>query len=127
VSQTQSPSQTPIGGNIWDGTAGQSYAVLNALVNASTLSTSTWGAIAFAMNETDLTCGPGQYSLTQLTLALSQVSTATLNVQLQLYTANVSELAIRRMTRPPRNSIHLGCSPRPAPRLWASQQHRFFR
>jgi hypothetical protein len=47
-------------------------------------------AVSFAVNETDSACGPGRWSLSLLQLPLSQVANATANIQLQLYTVNVS-------------------------------------
>ena len=53
-----------------------------------------WAAIAFAVNESDSTCGPGRYSLTQLLLPLSQVATPVVNIQVQLFGADVSGIVI---------------------------------
>ena len=49
-------------------------------------------AIAFAVNGSDPTCGWGRYSLTRVIVPLAQVpdGDSVVNVQMQLFTADVS-------------------------------------
>lgn len=86
-SQTQSPSASPAGPTVVDGTAALSFPPRTA--ESSDLSPLTWGAVSFSVNESDPTCGPGRWSLTQLSIPLSQVTVSVVDIQVQLYTANV--------------------------------------
>ena len=86
-SQTQSPSASPAGPTVLDGTSALSFPPRTA--ESSALSPLTWGVVSFSVNESDPTCGPGRWSLTQLTLPLSQVTVPVVNIQVQLYTSNV--------------------------------------
>lgn len=57
---------------------------------AAVIHAASWAAVAFAISENDPTCGPGRWSLTQLWLPLSQVSNETVDIQVQMFTADVS-------------------------------------
>jgi hypothetical protein len=72
---------------LFDGTSFLSY----ALTSASTpLDAANWAAVSFQVAENDPTCGPGRYSLTQLSVALGSLSgAASVSIQVQLYSTDV--------------------------------------
>lgn len=88
-SSTLTPSSSFTGPTVLDGTAGLTAAVLPGV--SSDISTVKSAAVAFSVIENDSSCGPGRYySLTQLWLPLSQVSTAVVDIRLELFTTDVS-------------------------------------
>ena len=89
MTQSPTPSNTALGYTIFDGTAGLTAPILG--LNA-VLDPADWVAVSFSVSETDSTCGPGRWSLTQLWLPLSQVAdgAAIVSVRVQLFTADVS-------------------------------------
>jgi len=78
VTQTASRTSTPIGSVMFDGTQSRSASVFTGPSDCVSLSSSTIKfAVSFQILETDSSCGPGQYSLTEMSLALAQSASVT--------------------------------------------------
>lgn len=93
-SQSASPSLTPSASPAWsvvfDGTAQLSLPISSGLGFVTVLNSSILTAISFYVTETSLACGPGQWSLTRLTLPLSQFNGAAASIfTVQIFQANV--------------------------------------
>ena len=73
-----------------DGTFGLTLPILLGTANMSQISSTALMAISFRVNESDASCGPGRYSISQVAIAASQVSTAVVSITVQLFGANVS-------------------------------------
>ena len=90
--QTQSPtpSNSYTGPTLFDGTSTLGFGVLTG--SWRVLNDTKLAAITFSMNESDTACGPGRWLLTQLWIPLSQVSTAIVDIRIQLFTINVGDV-----------------------------------
>jgi hypothetical protein len=120
LSQTSSISQTPTGPCMFDGTTSLTASIAMGAGSFDTLNNTSQVAISFSVSESDSTCGPGLYSLTQVQLALSVASAASVTFQVKVFTTDVSILLVSGA------SIHIKlcpviCCPLPCPVLhWAT-------
>lgn len=79
-------AQQPSDGNatLFDGTLAKSYAIYNASGLSTALSPTALSAIGFCVNENASSCGPGRYTLSQLTLSLASAGDSVLGIQVRL-------------------------------------------
>ena len=77
---------------VFDGTQSLGASVLTGASDCLAMNSSVTYGVSFTVVESDLSCGPGRYSLTQLSLAVSNASASVLQsgFLVQLYSMNAS-------------------------------------
>ena len=88
---TRTPSATAVWSTLFDGTSQLAYTVLTDPASTTVVNSTVFAAVSFVVAETDSTCGPGSWSITQVVLPLSQVpgGSGAVTLTVQLFQANV--------------------------------------